>query len=349
MRLAVLWSELSGYTLDCWSALASLGVEIEALCSISGAGSNAPFDLREPPGVKISYFDEGDPKSGPIVEEFVSRARPTVLLVSGWWNAHYRHAAAEASIPYIVACDNPYRDVIQSSGLRLRHGRFLRGAAAVAVPGERGFQLINRSGIAPGRIFRPLYGIATSPPDTKVLKRDRAFLFVGQLIERKGIPELLSAYAQYRLNSADPLALYIAGTGPLETLRDGQEGVEWLGFVQPSELASLRSKCPFLVLPSHHDAWPLALVEAAADGMGILCTTACGSSVEIVRSGWNGRVFPPKNVAALAEALQWADAHIQESDLIGERSRQLAAPYSAEQWAEEWNHLLTSASEGQCL
>jgi glycosyltransferase involved in cell wall biosynthesis len=36
---------------------------------------------------------------------------------------------------------------------------------------------------------------------------------------------------------------------------------------------------------------PLALVEAAAAGLPIICTDACGSAVEVIRPGYNGLII----------------------------------------------------------
>jgi glycosyltransferase involved in cell wall biosynthesis len=88
------------------------------------------------------------------------------------------------------------------------------------------------------------------------------------------------------------------------------------------------------VLPSTYDPWPLALVEAAGSGLPIICSEACGSSVELVRHLHNGWLSATGDSQSLAAAM--VAAHRSHGCLatIGARSLPMAAAYSAERWAE---------------
>jgi glycosyltransferase involved in cell wall biosynthesis len=84
------------------------------------------------------------------------------------------------------------------------------------------------------------------------------------------------------------------------------------------------------------DPWPLALVEAAAAGLPVICTDACGSAVEVVRPFYNGLVIPKDSPAALAEAFAAVHARVALLAEWGQRSIELARPYATQFWADRW-------------
>jgi len=94
------------------------------------------------------------------------------------------------------------------------------------------------------------------------------------------------------------------------------------------------------ILPSRFDPWPLALVEAAAAGLPIVCTDVCGSAVEVIRSYYNGLIIPSENPEALAKALLIIHERYEELPIWGKRSQELAAAYAADIWATRWRELV---------
>ena len=132
--------------------------------------------------------------------------------------------------------------------------------------------------------------------------------FAGQLIERKGLPELMAAWS--RLEKKDwpcrPV-LRIAGEGPLESrLRAWHqnlrfpEAVEICGFVE--EIASFFSGLTVLAMPSHAEGFGLAAAEAGACGLPVVAGRA-SSLPEIVIHEETGLLVPPGDVDALTNAL----------------------------------------------
>ena len=91
--------------------------------------------------------------------------------------------------------------------------------------------------------------------------------------------------------------------------------------------------------------WGVVLVEAAAAGLPIICTDACGARHEVVRG--NGIVVKAGDVVAFADAMETVDGMISRVEHVerveresagewvsGELGRELAKPYSCEAWAE---------------
>jgi glycosyltransferase involved in cell wall biosynthesis len=154
--------------------------------------------------------------------------------------------------------------------------------------------------------------------------------FVGQLIERKGLTELMAAWSQLETERwAVPPLLRLAGTGPLadrlQRWRQGlnrPEAVFLQGYVEPIEhfLAGLS----VLVLPSRAEGFGLAGAEAAASGLPVVATRT-SSLPEIVLDGQTGILVPPKDPEALAAALRRLLTDGPLGRRLGQAGRQLIA------------------------
>ena len=131
---------------------------------------------------------------------------------------------------------------------------------------------------------------------------------VGQLIERKGIPELMRAWtaidAQER---AERPVLRLAGEGilqaELERWRAGlrrPEDVELLGYTENVE--KFYQGLHILAMPSHAEGFGLAAAEALACEVPVIAGDA-SSLPEIVVDGETGLLVPPGDSDALLAAL----------------------------------------------
>lgn len=136
--------------------------------------------------------------------------------------------------------------------------------------------------------------------------------FVGQLIERKGLRDLMSAWD--RLEAGGPgfrlpeaARVLIAGEGPLrETLDTWRrrlrrpERVVILGY--RDDIASFYHELDVLVMPSRAEGFGLAAAEAAACGVPVVATDA-SSLPEIVVHERTGLLVPPDDPTALARGV----------------------------------------------
>lgn len=139
------------------------------------------------------------------------------------------------------------------------------------------------------------------------------FLIVtsGRLDPLKGQKYLLEAVHRLVHDQGRSLRLVILGQGPLEgELRDFirdhklESHVTLAGFVS-NPLPWYRHARLF-VLPSLSEGMPNALLEAMACGTPVLATDSPGGTNELLDGGRCGRMVPPRDSAALAEAI--ADA-----------------------------------------
>ena len=132
-------------------------------------------------------------------------------------------------------------------------------------------------------------------------------LFVGRLAAVKGVPVLFEALQQ--LDMPD-LRVTLIGDGPeragleREVAERGlSDVVEFAGYRNQTEVAEALREADALVLPSFAEGVPVVLMEAMASARPVVTTQIAGVP-ELVEDGVSGRLVPPGDVEALAEALR---------------------------------------------
>ena len=145
------------------------------------------------------------------------------------------------------------------------------------------------------------------PPAEPVVGPVRRLLFVGLLIPRKGLVDLLHALRRPGVMPVDA-TLTIAGDGPS---RDEAEKlaqcppligrVQFLGF--RNDVADLMSRHDALVLPSRMEQQPLVIAQAMGAGRPVLATRTGGVPEMLEIPGLPHYLASPCDVDGLATAL----------------------------------------------
>ncbi|HWI75407.1 MAG TPA: lysylphosphatidylglycerol synthase domain-containing protein [Baekduia sp.] len=129
--------------------------------------------------------------------------------------------------------------------------------------------------------------------------------FVGQAVERKGLPVLLRAFEALREHV--PAELKIVGTTPEEVeplLLEGREGVTVLGKVDDATKVAVMREADVLAAPSlGGESFGMVLTEAFAAGTPVVASDIAGYR-DVVRDGVDGVLVPRGDAAALGEALR---------------------------------------------
>ena len=347
MRIVFCWTDISGYMAACWRALARIeGVEVSVL-AFAGGGPGFATDLMQ--GLDHELLDDSTRDDPARVAQMVSERRPDIVVIAGWMHPPYRRLSRHPALDharFILAMDTPWRGDWRQRMARWRLWPLLRRMDRVVVPGERGWQYARNLGLPERRIERGLYGVDEARLRDCLSEREkrdeswpRRMVFVGRYAPEKGVDVLLDAYQRYRRAHREPFELSCCGKGPLGERLRGVEGVTDYGFVQPDSLSQTLSEHGVFVLPSRYDPWPLALVEACAAGLPVICTSACGSAVELIRPYHNGLVVPTADADALAHAMSWMHQHAQDLPRMGARAQPFAAAYSAQLWAQRWSQI----------
>jgi glycosyltransferase involved in cell wall biosynthesis len=133
------------------------------------------------------------------------------------------------------------------------------------------------------------------------------FLFVGATIHRKGIDVLLDAFGTVQAKLRGRARLVVVGPrGDSSALFERP----WIGdvvvhaAVAQSELLEIYRGADCFVLPSRHDSFGMAVVEAMACGLPAIVSEMVGAR-EAIEEGTNGWVVPFENASALAERMAW--------------------------------------------
>jgi colanic acid/amylovoran biosynthesis glycosyltransferase len=140
------------------------------------------------------------------------------------------------------------------------------------------------------------------------------FVQAGRLIEKKGVPITLRAFAVF-LDRYPNATLTIAGEGPLlgelqklagELSIDGD--VSFTGFISQEQLRDIYYRSHIFLHPSQtgHDGnqegIPNAMLEAMASGLPVFATQH-GGIPEAIENGVSGVLVPERDHEALAQAL----------------------------------------------
>ena len=286
--------------------------------------------------------------------EMVVAARPEVLVVSGWMLPAYMRLATDPrlrNVRLVMCMDNAWTGSMKQRITAVVRRRYLRRMALVVGAGERSRTFARQMGVPETRIRLGSYCCdfdafsVAAKARCALVSWPKRLLFVGRLVEAKGLDTLVDGYSRYRACVPDPWPLTICGRGPLEHLLREREGVELLGFLQPADLPRVFAEHGALVLPSRHEPWGVVIAEACAAGLPVACSDRCGASLDLVRDYSNGITFAAGDACGIRDALLYF--HRQEGRLeeMGRISSALAVPYSARHWAMRWaEYLLAAAS-----
>ena len=138
--------------------------------------------------------------------------------------------------------------------------------------------------------------------------RDPAHLvFLGYLSARKGIPELLEAFASPAM-AALPWRATLAGGGPVDEFQAHaaalglSDRVAFPGWIDQSAASALCAVADVLVLPSHAEGLAMSVLEGLAHGLAVVATPV-GAHAEVIEPERSGLLTPPGDIAALSAAL----------------------------------------------
>lgn len=168
------------------------------------------------------------------------------------------------------------------------------------------------------------------------------FLFCGQMIARKGVDQLLAAFATLPENAR---LLLVGREAELPQLlarlaEPVRNRVRYAGFQAPDALPRFFAQADVFVLPSRHDGWGVVVNQALGAGLPILASDSVGAAHDLVRAGENGFTFPAGDANALAASMLRYAENPALALTHGEASRRAAGDWTPARGAQRWAEAL---------
>jgi len=324
---------------------------------------------------KVSLFPEATahcPGNAKLKQAFwaaLEQTRPDVVAVNGWNNFGSLIAASycvRRRIPMVVMSESSRQDEPRTWWKEAIKRRVAGLYSAALVGGQRHVEYLVELGMPRERIFTG-YDVVDnhyfrqkaeevrsqrSEVRQKYALPENYFLASARFVEKKNLPKLIEAYAEYRRgseirsqksevsNNKAPWGLVVLGDGPLKTdlyrlISDLRlnEHVHLPGFKPYDELPVYYALANAFVHASTTEQWGLVVNEAIASGLPVIVSDRCGCAPELVNG--NGFTFDPTNEDELAtRLLEMASLSDQERKQLGDNSYRIAANFAPESFGE---------------
>lgn len=250
------------------------------------------------------------------------------------------HILASWAFPDAVAClmfakNKPIEVVVKTHGTDINEhtlypkrrklmSHWLRQAKTIFCASQALASKVTGLGVSASKVFTNYNGInsAIFYPDDKPASTIR-LLFVGNLLETKGVFELMDAFIA--LAPETSASLHFVGQGPAaEALQRTcekaglSERVHFHGALPLASVAEHTRQASLVVLPSYREGVPNVLLEACACGIPVVATRV-GGIPEVVTAD-TGILVEAKNSQALAEAIATALAKPWQKSVIVEHA-----------------------------
>jgi phosphatidyl-myo-inositol alpha-mannosyltransferase len=160
-------------------------------------------------------------------------------------------------------------------------------------------------------------------------------LFIGQAVERKGLPVLLSAFEALREHVPATLTLVGASPAEIASMLLDDRGVRALGKVSEEQKLAELASAEVLCAPSlRGESFGMVLTEAFAASTPVVASDIPGYR-DVARNGVDGMLVPPGDALALAEALRALALDPDRRLAMATAARERAERFSWSRVAEE--------------
>lgn len=330
----------------CSALVTKLSADKDFLVDIAYSKASVPFSNIEQyhPDVR-HFFRLKDDNSSIDVTSLLSY---DLILTTGWssntwvrtlrWVKKINPQIIIVSMIDNIAGSTPKRLFRQFLG-RFYYKMFLRHIFDYCfVPGSKSYKFMTSLGHSSNKIFQGYYGAYSKLfHNIDFSSKQKKFLYVGQVIPRKGVDLLLKAFALYRKNGGSWKLSIIGYSNTkaenqfLHTLETKE--VDFKPFMQPVDISKEFSTTSCFILPSRRDHWGTVMCEAAQSGCLLIGSAESGSTHDLIRIGINGFLFEseaPDGAEQLASCMSTIDKISKDLDLHDRMkvSSQLALNYS---------------------
>ena len=359
MAIALITNYLTGYRVPLYERLAERH-NVELLCYGGGERyapswfqdlgqqlAAAPFPARRLSGPREAFTVAGSYDA--VIAPFAGgailpaayagarrRGRPFLLWASVW--------AQPQSLSHMVSLPVT-RHIYRNADAILAYGEHVRRFVAeirgrdddvFVAPQSVEPELFAREvGIEERRRFRSAHALGSGP----------LVLYVGRLIEEKGVSVLLDAWPQVGAGAT----LVLIGDGPLGARAATVEGVRLLEPMPRAALAAAYASAELTVLASiptrrFREPWGLVCNESMHQGRPVIASDSVGAVAGgLVVTGENALVVPSGNVEALTRAINLLLIDDVLRHQLGAAAREAVKPYNFDAMAAAFDRALAAA------
>jgi glycosyltransferase involved in cell wall biosynthesis len=244
----------------------------------------------------------------------LTRADPEVVVSSEYGPATLRALAwcRRRGRRLVVMSElTPWSDPMLSRLQRLLHHRVARRADGFVVFGSQGVERLARLGVPRERVEVSIQSADLSgfpAPGPRRSGGPVRVLSVGRLVPDKNLVGLVEAFADAGF-AAGEAELELWGTGPLDVELSAlaeQLGVPLRlhGYTAPGDLPAIYADADAFALVSTYEPFGVAVREAAAAGLPLICSVRAGAAGDVAVADENALLVDPTDRAAIADALR---------------------------------------------
>ena len=246
----------------------------------------------------------------------------------------------------------PWSHTELSAGRRRIHGLLAPRVAGFVVASSQGVARLAALGVPPERVEVALQS-ADLEPLRGVARERRAegpvrVLSVGRLVPDKNLAGLIEAFAAAGFEPGEA-ELELRGGGPLAAeLRRLADTlgvpVGFPGPAEPAELPAVYAAADVLALVSTYEPFGVALREAAAAGLPLICSERAGAVGDLAVAGENALIVSPDSSEEIAVALRRLVRDPQLRERLAAGSVAVTERHPPEADAEAWERAVLRAS-----
>ena len=379
MKITWVVRGFSNYRVPVYKALDDLcGHELTVIYYKECAPENAQKKLKEIIGVRAiardneirlgngPKFDNGTstkkfiriPFSPGLISQIL-KTKPDVLIsdtFTGWTYAPLTVNALKG-IPHVMCYERTAHTERKASMLRKYHHKFVsRWIDTIDCNGKLSGEFVKDllgwkdDRLTYGHMVADVSGMKkgveyASNEQVQTLKeqygiKGTVLLFVGQIISRKGVKEMVEAWNVYKKQNKETEAtLVIVGKGWQEEeiraliSKKSITNVVFTGAIDYQQMPVFYRMADCFVLPTLEDNWSLVIPEAMACGLPVATTIYNGCYPELVKPE-NGWVFDSLNKQSIVDTFRKiieAKDYLKE---MGQVSKRIVAGHTAENAAK---------------
>jgi len=175
----------------------------------------------------------------------------------------------------------------------------------------------------------------------KMSTNNKIVLFIGTLCRRKGVHLLIEASKRVIKNFPNSIFIFVGGESDeikiskiIKNLNDLRTHVYFTGYVSDFTKKLYYKIADLFVLPSLAEAFPLVLLEAAANGLPIIVSDIPVFKT-LIKDGLNGLIVRNNDINDLAEKILilLKDSDLRES--LGRNAKKMVTNFSWDNVAEK--------------